>query len=111
MKDIACQPCVIGKSIAQGERERKHPLPDGNFRQYAIHKMRGRIGHPAPPARRAEAPPFAGKRHDTVVSTGIAMDAQEATRQDPAVQKRAQLAFDEPGHRAFAAALSCQEGL
>ena len=44
MKDIACQPCVKGKSIAQGERERKHPLPDGNFRQYAIHKMRGLAG-------------------------------------------------------------------
>src|SRR5439155_3876963 len=96
---------------AQGEGERENPLPDGNLGQHAIDEMRRGVGHPATAAGGAEPAPLAGECYDPILPAVIAVHTGEAVCQHAALQKRAQLAFDEPGHRALAAALPRQEGL
>lgn len=61
--------------------------------------MRGGIRHATPAARRAETAALAGKRDQAVLATVVAVESEEAVRQDAATQERAKLLLDEPGCR------------
>jgi hypothetical protein len=62
----AAEPMVPCQEIAQTVRQAQHPLADGDRRQR---------GHAPSAAARAEAAPFAGKRHQTF---GVAIAASNA---------------------------------
>jgi hypothetical protein len=73
--------------------------------------MRCSVRHPAAATRITKAPTFAGKWHDPVLSTVIAVNTQKAVGQNSTLDKRPQLSFYEPGHQTIAALLPLQEGL
>jgi hypothetical protein len=73
--------------------------------------MRRGVCHAAAATRPTKAPTFAGKWHDPVLSTLIAVSAQKAVGQNSTLEKRPQLPFYEPGHQTITAPLPLQEGL
>jgi len=44
---VADQGRVVCEAIAEGERERKHPLADRHFGEDTVHEMGGSVGHSA----------------------------------------------------------------
>jgi protein tyrosine phosphatase (PTP) superfamily phosphohydrolase (DUF442 family) len=73
--------------------------------------MGGRVGHPAAPARWAEAATLARIRHQPVLPAGIAAHAQKAAGQNSTIHEQPQFAFHKPGHGALALLLPGQESL
>jgi hypothetical protein len=66
------------------------------------HEVRRGVGHAAAAARWAEAATLARECHQFLARAGIAANADEAVREDPAREKGAKLALHEPRYRAFA---------
>jgi len=60
-----------------------------------LDQMRGALRHAPRSARGAEPSALATKRHELVVAAIGAAQAQEAVRQDAALQERVELGFDE----------------
>ena len=54
---------------------------------------------------------FAGVRNDAVHTADMAVNPNKTARQNPAIQKRAQLAFHKPGYHPSAVLLPGQKGL
>jgi hypothetical protein len=52
----------VGEDAPQSFRHRDHPLPARDRRDDAVSEVRGRLGHTAAGAGRADAPALAGKR-------------------------------------------------
>jgi hypothetical protein len=77
------------------QRPSQHPLPDRDLQQDPVDQPGRGVRHPAPAARRAEAAPLAGERHQPLLAAGRAAHPQEAVRQEPAVQVPAQFVRDE----------------
>src|SRR5207247_2365052 len=96
--DLAHQTRVIGQVVTQCKWKREHPLPDGHFGQHAIYQMRRSVRHPAAATARAEAPALARKWNNPILSTGIAVNAQEAVCGNTTLQKQSKFALDEPGN-------------
>ena len=86
-QDIGDEARIICQAVAQGEGKREHPLTDGDCGKDAIHEMGGGVGHPAAATGRTEATAFAGELQESVLAASVAMHAQIAVRQDPAIQK------------------------
>jgi hypothetical protein len=84
--DGPAQVMVPRELVPQSVRHTQHPLPDRDVRQDPVHEVRCPLGHPAPPATRAERTPLAREGHETVESTVRTMKAREAARQ-PATSK------------------------
>jgi hypothetical protein len=59
--------------------------------------MRRRIRHPAPAARGTEAAALAREGDQAVVTTGVAVDAQEPVREHATAKEGAKLLLDEAG--------------
>ncbi len=60
--------------------------------------MRGGVGHPPLAAGGAEPTPLAGEGNETVPAARVAVDPEESTGEDAAVEERPELALDEPGN-------------
>ena len=58
-------------------------------------EMRGALRHASRPERGAESASLATERHEPVVAAIGAAQAQEAVRQDAALQESVELVFDE----------------
>ena len=102
--------CIVSHAEAQRERQREDPLPDRDLRKHAIHEPGGGVGHAAAPAGRANAATFAAETDDAILAAGIAVQPDEAVRQDAALEKAAQLAFDEARHGAALVLPAIQKG-
>ena len=111
MEDIPYELRIICQTIAQGKWERQHPLPYRDPWKHAIHKVRRGVGHPPTATGGTKAPSLTGKSHNPVLTTVIAVHAQEAVSQNPALQKRAHLSLDEAGNRTVTLLLPGQESL
>ena len=101
----------MGEAEAQVERQRQHPLPDRRARQDAVDEVRRGVGHAAAAARTAEPAALARVRHQAVVAAAVAVDAQEAVREDAALEELAELPLDERGRRVVPGAGAVEERL
>ena len=81
------------------------------MRENAVDQMGGGIRHPPPATGRAKTPAIAGERDEFIPAAGIAAQAQEAARQDVALQKRAQFLFDEPRNMMAVLPPTCEKRL
>jgi hypothetical protein len=76
-KDCAAELVVPSEAIAELEREAQHPLTDWHLREDMVDEVRGALGHAAAATARAEAPAFAGERHEALGATARAHEAGE----------------------------------
>ena len=74
-----------------------------------LDQMRGALRHAPRPARGAEPAAFATEGDQFVVATIGAAQAQEAMRQDAALQERVELVFDELGQASASSFLGLSE--
>jgi hypothetical protein len=104
---------VKGELIAQREGPRQHPLAHGHPGDDAVDQLGGKFAHAAPPARGAEATPFAAEGHDHLISALLAPDMHAPVLEPAAAQVGAELAGDEGGEPIAAALIGSagQEGL
>jgi len=65
----------VGKKAPQSLRHGDHPLPHGHRRDDVIGEMRGRLGHVAAVAGRADAAALAGEGHDESLAAAGAQRA------------------------------------
>lgn len=79
-------------------RKRQHPLPDGDFREQALHHVRGALRHSATPTARAEGPALARHRHHPVDPACVASDPQEPLGRITTGHRSAQLVEDVRRH-------------
>jgi hypothetical protein len=91
---------VVSEPVAERNRQRQDPLPDGSDGKNVIDEKRRRLCHAAPAAGRADSAPLTAKRDNAVAATLCALETDEAVRENSSLQIRAQLAFDEGGHSA-----------
>ncbi len=77
----------------------------------AIHEPGGGICHAAASAGRTEAATLAAEADDAILAASIAIQTDEAMGQDATLEKAAQFAFDEPGHRVALLLPAIQKGL
>jgi len=66
-----------------------------------VDEMGRTLGHPAPPAARAQATTFAGERNQTVRATASTPKAREPMREHSAANEALKLTLDEQGDTAF----------
>jgi hypothetical protein len=92
--------------MAKLEGEAQHPLANGHVRKHMVDEMGRTLGHPAPPAARAEAATFAGKRNQTVRPAACTSKAREPMRKHSAANEAVKLTLDEQGDTAFVVALA-----
>ncbi len=111
MEEILQKLRIISQAVAQGKRERKHPLPDWNLWKYPIHQMRGSIAHAPTATRRTDGATLAGISYNPVLAANIAVHSKKASRQNTAIKKRAQFSFNKPGNHTPALPLPGKEGL
>jgi hypothetical protein len=91
--------------------EGQNPLTNGDLGEHPVHHVGRELRHAAPTARGTDPPPLAGEGHETIVSAGIAVNAQEAVRQDAAAEESAKGTLDEPRDNTVAAASARKECL
>jgi hypothetical protein len=96
-KDCATKLVIPGKAIAKLEGQAEHPLTDWYARKDMVNQMGRTLGHPSPPAARAEATTFAGERNQTVRATACTPKAREPMREHAAASESLKLALDEQG--------------
>ena len=94
---LAAQRLIEGDAGAQGEGERQHVLAYRSLGENAVDQVRGGIRHAAPAARGTEATALAREGHQAVVAAVVAVQSQEAVRQDAAAKECAKLLLDEAG--------------
>jgi site-specific recombinase XerC len=88
--------CVVpGQQVPQPMRQTEDPLPDGHVGEDPIDEMRRPLRHPAASTTRAEPPPLARERDQTIQATGGAPESGEAARQTAALQKVPKLLLHE----------------
>jgi hypothetical protein len=110
-KDLARETGVVGAAVAQWVGEGEDPLPDRHLWENAIDEVRGGVGHAAAAAGGAETTAFAGERHEPIVPTSVAVQAQEAVGEDAAAEEGAELLLDETRRRPIAVSGAGEEGL
>jgi hypothetical protein len=110
IEDTRDQRGIISEAIAQRIGKRQHPLAHRNSGKNPIDQAGRRFSHPPSAARIAEAASLTRIRNYSIQAACIAVQPNEASRQDAAVEELARLAFDEAGYRAIPLALPRQEG-
>ena len=90
-------PATCGRAAnrKRGGKGKVSPLTDGLFREDVIDQMRGALDHPSGATRGADAASLAGKRHQVLVTAGIALSAQKPVLEQAAPQIVVKLLFDE----------------
>ena len=88
----------VGKHAPQSLGHGDHPLPHGRRRDDVIDKMRGRLGHVAAVAGRADAAAPAGEDHDESRAARHADCAGEAEAEEPALEIAAEFVLDVSRH-------------
>ncbi len=102
---------VVGAAVAERVGQRENPLPNRHLRQHPIDQVRCGIRHAASATRWTEPTALAREGDQSIVPAVVAVEAQEAMRQDSAAQERAQLLLDEAGRGLLSASRLCEEGL
>ena len=92
---------VIGQRVAQGPRERAHPLPYRLLREHLVDQVRRDVRHPPAHARGTEAPPLARKCHPHLVAALAAREPHHPVLEEAA----AQVLLELPHHETRQAAL------
>jgi hypothetical protein len=110
-QDLAREAGVVGAAVAQGVGEGEDPLAHRHLGEHAVDEVRGSVGHAAAAARGTEAAAFAGERHEPIVPTRVAVQAQKAVGEDPAAKKGAELLLDETRRWPLAGSCAGEEGL
>ena len=108
---FAREPAVIGAAVAERIGEREHPLPDGHLGEHAIDEVGGNVCHAASSTGRTESATLAREGDHAIVTTVVAVQAQEAMRQDAATQEGAKLLLDEAGYRLIAVGCAREKAL
>ena len=88
----------VGQKAPQPLRHGDHPLPHGPRRDDVIGEVRGRLGHVAAVAGRADAAALAGEGHDESLAAARAPGAGEAEAEEPAGEIAAKLVLDVARH-------------
>ena len=88
----------VGKHAPQSLGHGDHPLPHGHRLDDVIDKMRGRLGHVAAVAGRADAAALAGEGHDESRAARHADRAGEAEAEEPALEIAAEFVLDVSRH-------------
>jgi hypothetical protein len=91
--------CVVGTSVAERVGQGEYPLPDRDLGEHPIDEVRGGLRHSTPATRGTEAAALARERDQAIVTTLVAVQAEEAMRQDAATQEGAKLLLDEARDR------------
>jgi hypothetical protein len=102
---------IVCTAVAKWVRKREHPLADRHRGEDAIHEVRCGVGHPAAATGGGRSHGACTRRAQAVVTTVVAMKAQEAVGEDAAAQERSKLLLDEVRRRALARPRARQEGL
>jgi hypothetical protein len=102
---------IVRAAVAKRVRKCEHPLADRHRGEHAVDEVRRGVGHAATATRRAEAAALARERHEAVVATVVAVQAQEAVGEDAAAQEGADLLLDEVRRRPLAGSRPSQERL
>ena len=76
-----------------------------------VNEMGRRIGHAPTSTRWTKASVLTRIRNDAVHAADIAVNPHKTSRQNPAIKKRAQLAFNKMRNRTFSFPLPGQKGL
>jgi hypothetical protein len=76
------------------EWEREHPLPHGDGGKDAVDEVRGGVRHAASSAARAETAPLAAEGDEEIAAAVVAMETQEAVREDAAREVVAERLLD-----------------
>ena len=82
----------------RGLKKEDHPLPHGHRRDDVIDKMRGRLGHVAAVAGRADAAALAGEGHDESLAAARAASAGEAEAEQTALEIAAEFVLNVSRH-------------
>src|SRR5262245_8396672 len=77
VQDVRRQFRIVGDPIVEIERQREHPLTNGNLWKDAVHQMRSGIGHSSSTTCRAPGSTLARKGQDKIVAAGVARQAQK----------------------------------
>ncbi len=104
-------PGVPGTAVTKRIWEREDPLAHGHFGEHALNEVCRRASHAPPRAGRTKPSALARECDESVVTTGIAVDAQEALGEHTIIQIGSQLAHDEVGDRWAALAGIGEESL
>jgi hypothetical protein len=88
----------VGQHAPQSLRHGDHPLPHRYRRDDVIDEMRGRLGHVAAVAGRADAAALAGECHDESLAAARAPGAGEAEAEEPALEIAAEFLLDVARH-------------
>jgi hypothetical protein len=78
---------VEGEREAQGEGHGQNPLSDRDPRQYMIREVQRPLAHPPAETTWTHGSGFAAEGHDMVLAAAVAVQAGEASPQDPAVHE------------------------
>jgi len=78
-------------------RKREHPLTQRHARDHAVDQVGSALRHAPRPAGGAKPAPLARKRHQLLVCTPRAAQAQKPVGEDAAFEKGIELVFDEVG--------------
>ena len=94
-EDVRAQPPIVGQRVAQGPRQRAHPLANRHLGQDLVHEVRGDVGHAAGQARGAEAAAFAREPDEQLVAAAGAREPDDAVLEPTAAQVLVEIAHDE----------------
>ena len=92
---VRAQPPIVGQRVAQGPRQRAHPLPNRHLGQHLVDEVSRDVGHAAAEARGAEAAPLARERDEQLVTAATAHEAHDAVLELAAAQVLVEVAHDE----------------
>jgi hypothetical protein len=101
----------VGEDAPQTLRHRDHPLPHGHRRDDTVGEVRGRFGHAAAGAGRADVPALTGKGHEKPVAAAGAARSRKAEAEDAAAEILPQLSLDVRRDGPLAEAASGEPGL
>lgn len=89
---------VVREQIAQPVRYAQHELADGDERDDVVGQMRGERGHAFSATARAKTAAFATQCNQALEVAIGAAKATETARENSAIEKARQLAFDKGGN-------------
>jgi hypothetical protein len=101
VEHVGAQAPVVREWVAQGPRQRAHPLANGHFGQDRVDEVRREVAHSAPETRRTEAAALAREGDKHLVAAAAAGELDTAVLE----QAAAQVLLEVADHEARQAAL------
>jgi hypothetical protein len=92
---VASEPSVPGTAVAKWIGQGEDPLAHGYVGKHAVYEVRGGVRHAPSSAGRAQRPPLAREGQQPIAPTGVTVQAEKPSCEDPAIKVGAQFALDE----------------